>query len=80
MSVKLLAEHHLVILSLTGGCTCSSESTPDVKMPHSWQSHVTAHYQASLCADLSHSSLNMFSLNQMSMQLDWLYLVISFRN
>ena len=37
MSVKLLAEHHLEVLSLKGGCTGSSESTL-VKMPHSWKS------------------------------------------
>ena len=43
MSVKLLTEHHLVFLSLKGGCTGSSESTL-VKMPHCWKSHVTAHY------------------------------------
>ena len=42
MNVKLLTEHHLEFLSLKGGCTCSSESTL-VKMPHCWQSHVTAH-------------------------------------
>ena len=42
MSVKLLTEHHLEFLSLTGGCTESSES-PHVKMPHCWKSHVTAH-------------------------------------
>ena len=33
MSVKLLTEHHLEFLSLTGGCTSSSESI-HVKMPH----------------------------------------------
>ena len=33
MSVKLQSEHHLVFLSLKGGCTSSSESTL-VKMPH----------------------------------------------
>ena len=42
MSVKLLTEHHLEFLSLTGGCTGSSESTL-VKMPHCWKSHVMAH-------------------------------------
>ena len=41
MSVKLLTEHHLEFLSLTGGCIGSSESTL-VKMPHCWKSHVTA--------------------------------------
>ena len=42
MSVKLLTEHYLEFLSLTGGCTGSSESTL-VKMPHCWKSHITAH-------------------------------------
>ena len=40
MSVKLLIELNLVFLSLTGGCTGSSESTL-VKMTHCWESHVT---------------------------------------
>ena len=42
MSVKLLTEHHLEILSLKGDCTGSSESTL-VKMPHCWKSSVVAH-------------------------------------
>ena len=42
MTVKPLTEHHLEFLSLTGGCTGSSESTL-VKMPHCWKSHVAAH-------------------------------------
>ena len=42
MSVKLLTEHYWEILSLTGGCTDSSESTL-VKIPHCWKSHVKAH-------------------------------------
>ena len=33
MSAKLLTEHHLEFLNLTGGCTGSSESIL-VKMPH----------------------------------------------
>ena len=33
MSVKLLTEHRLEFLSLKGGCTDSSESTPN-KMSH----------------------------------------------
>ena len=41
MTVKLLTEHYLEFLSLTGGGTCSSESTL-VKMPHCWKSHVKA--------------------------------------
>ena len=40
-NIKLLAEHHLELLSLKGGCTCSSESTL-VKMPHCWKSQGTA--------------------------------------
>ena len=42
MTVKLLTEQRLEFLSLTGGCTGSSESTL-VKMPHFWKSHVAAH-------------------------------------
>ena len=42
MIVKLLTEQHLEFLSLTGGCTGSSECTL-VKMPHCWKSYVTAH-------------------------------------
>ena len=41
MNVKLLTEHHLEFLSLKGGYTGSSESTP-VKMPHCWKQHVAA--------------------------------------
>ena len=43
MTVKLVTEHHLEFLSLTGGCTGSSESIL-VKMPHCWKPHVMAHY------------------------------------
>ena len=42
MTVKVLTEHLLEVLSLTGGCTGLSESTL-VKMPYCWKSHVTAH-------------------------------------
>ena len=41
MTVYLLTEQHLEILSLKGGCTCSSESI-HVKMPH-WKFYVPAH-------------------------------------
>ena len=41
MSVKLLTEHDLALLSLKGGCTGSSESTL-VKMLLCWKSHVMA--------------------------------------
>ena len=42
MSVKLLTQHHLEVLSLTGGCRGSSESTL-VKMSNCWKSHAAAH-------------------------------------
>ena len=41
MSVKLLTEHHLEFLSLTGGHRSPSQST-HVKMPHCWKSHALA--------------------------------------
>ena len=41
MTVNLLTEQHLGFLSLKGGCTVLSESTP-VKKSHGWKSHVTA--------------------------------------
>ena len=44
MTVKLLTEHHLEFLSLTGGCTGSYESSR-VKMPHCWKSHAMAHVE-----------------------------------
>ena len=42
MFLRLLTEHRLEFLGLTGNYTGSSESTL-VKMPHCWKSHVTAH-------------------------------------
>ena len=42
MIVKLLTEHHLEFLSLTGGCTGLSESTL-VKMSNCWKSHALAY-------------------------------------
>ena len=42
MIVKLLTEHLLEVLSLIGGCTCSSKSIL-VKMAHCWKSHAAAH-------------------------------------
>ena len=41
MTVKLLTEHHLKFLSISGGCTGSSESS-HVKMPHCLKSHAAA--------------------------------------
>ena len=40
MTVKLMTEHNLELLSLKEGCTGSSESTL-VKMPHCWK--ITCH-------------------------------------
>ena len=42
MIVKLLTEHLLEPLNLTGGCRGSSEST-HVKMSNCWKSHALAH-------------------------------------
>ena len=42
MNIKLMTEHHLEFLSLTGGCTGSSESTL-VKMLHCLKSRAMAH-------------------------------------
>ena len=53
MIVKLLTEHRLEFLSLTGGCTGSSESTL-IKMPHCWKSHVLAHYYINVHHKMQH--------------------------
>ena len=42
MIVKLMTEHHLEFLSLTGGCIGLSESTI-IKMTNCCKSHVVAH-------------------------------------
>ena len=49
MTVKLLTEQIMGLLSLTRGCADSSESTL-VKMPHLWKSHVAAHMLCSIYA------------------------------
>ena len=41
MIVQLLTEHHLVFLSLTGGCTGPSGTTL-VKMSNDWKSRAAA--------------------------------------
>ena len=56
MTVRLLTEHSLEFLTLTGGCTGSSDYTL-VKMPHCWKSHVAAHLSSirsdqPVCIDL----------------------------
>ena len=60
MIVKLLTEHHLEFLSLTGGYTGSSKST-FVKMPHCWKSHVTA--QLCLQNHYFHFQMCTFDIN-----------------
>ena len=42
MTVQLLSEHHVLFLSLKGGCIGSSDSR-FVKFPHSWKSHFVAY-------------------------------------
>ena len=51
MTVKLLTEHNLEFLSLTGGCTGSSESTL-VKIPHCLISHAKAHMSLNRCCQI----------------------------
>ena len=64
MIVKLLTEHHLEFLSLTGGCRGPSESTL-VKMSNCWKSHaiiysisgivllIRSHRQLPICTESS---------------------------
>ena len=59
MTVKLLTEQHLELLSLKRGCTGSSQSTL-VKIPHCWKSHVAAHLY------FSGDSLSDFNGNKFS--------------
>ena len=59
MNVKLLAEHHLVFLSLKGGCRGSSESTL-VKMSNCWKSHATAHLLLDLCVTFRIKRLSLY--------------------
>ena len=51
MTVKLLTEHHLEFVSVTGCFTGSSESIY-VKVPHCWKSHVTTHLSSILITHL----------------------------
>ena len=55
MTVELLTEHCLEFLSLTGGCTGSSESTL-VKMSNCWKSHAAAHMSFSYALNTRHVS------------------------
>ena len=63
MSVKLLTEHNLEFLSLTGGCTGSSVCI-HVKMPYCWKSHVTAHIFISRWTMCGESPLPVFTRNR----------------
>ena len=47
VTIKLLTEHNLELLSLKGGCPGLSEPT-HVKMPHCWKSHVIAQLKSVL--------------------------------
>ena len=60
MTAKPPTEHHLEPLSLTEGCTGSSESTP-VKMRHCWKSHVTA--QMSFICDKGSRTVSFSSIS-----------------
>ena len=57
MSDKLLTEHHLRFLSLKGGCTGWSDSTP-VKMPHCWKSRVTAHFVTNMLSSWARTQVS----------------------
>ena len=54
MIIKLLTEHHLEFLSLTGGCGGSSESTI-IKMTNCWKSHAMAHILLYCCISAGYS-------------------------
>ena len=60
MIVKLLTEHHLEFLSLTGGCRGSSESTL-VKMSSCWKSHAMAQSYLVITANVTFSCHILFS-------------------
>ena len=59
MSVKLLTEHNLELLSLKGGCTGSPESTL-VKIPHCWISHVTGYIMYMVISCIYHTGYIMY--------------------
>ena len=63
MIVKLLTEHHLEFLSLTGGCRGSSESTL-VKMSICWKSHAAAQMVMTLKCHYHRSTLSTIEESQ----------------
>ena len=62
MIVKLLTEHHLEFLSLTGGCRGSSKSTL-VKMSNCWKSHAAAHIPLYLNCNVQESSTKLLFIS-----------------
>ena len=62
LEYKLLTEEHLEFLSLTGGCTGSSESTL-VKMSHCWKSHAVAHIIIFACSKFDYYSFQIVNIN-----------------
>ena len=60
MNVKLLTQQHLKFLSLKGGCTGLSESTP-VKLPNCWKSYGVAHISKKTIQIRTHRNADMLS-------------------
>ena len=67
MTVKLLTEHHLEILSLKGGCTGLSEATL-LKMPHCWKSHAVAHLLSNFFFNSQSSKIFVYVFSQSCFQ------------
>ena len=63
MTVKLLTKHHLEFLSLTGGCTGSSEST-HVRMPNCLKSYATDHFIYSRVSSISKVGSKLGKMSQ----------------
>ena len=63
MIVKLLTEHHLEFLSLTGGCGGSSESTL-VKMSNCWKSQSTAQFLYRIPSTLNSENIDRFQADE----------------